>query len=202
MNTQISQALRAAIADDAFAASFQTLGQYRQALVRILAAEGAGQAGQVDARLAAAVNSLRWMLNITAEYDRPNMRASTLLDKHKNAAGQTVREDLEHLWQHFAPVRDKLTSLLLHGDAPTERAAAPADLLGSVLVKESGTLTITAENMTIDGFTFRSDEPGRPMLVPDVAQSVKAWANEMMDKHLAAAAQPSAQPQPEAKRAP
>ncbi|XYJ11784.1 hypothetical protein ACSUZJ_07285 [Telluria sp. B2] len=50
MNTQISQALRAAIADDAFAASFQTLGQYRQALIRILDGQAAGLTDQQPPR--------------------------------------------------------------------------------------------------------------------------------------------------------
>lgn len=73
-------------------------------------------------RLASALNAMRWALNKTMEGDTPGMRASTLLDKHRSKAGNTVRMELEYLWEQFAPIRDDLTNALLHGGSADHAA--------------------------------------------------------------------------------
>jgi hypothetical protein len=76
--------------------------------------------------LASALNSLRWMLNKSDECDTPNMRATTLLDKHHSKVGRTIRQDLEYLWSYFNPNRPEMTAALLHG-APTVAAPVQAE---------------------------------------------------------------------------
>jgi hypothetical protein len=80
--------------------------------------------------LASALNSLRWMLNKSDECDKPNMRATTLLDKHHSQYGKTIRQDLEYLWRYFDPNRPEMTAALFAGPAvpvPQEaEQAAPA----------------------------------------------------------------------------
>ena len=72
--------------------------------------------------LASALNSLRWMLNKSDECDKPNMRATTLLDKHYSKAGRTIRQDLEYLWRYFDPNSPEMIAALFSSD---DKLAAP-----------------------------------------------------------------------------
>ena len=67
---------------------------------------GAGKESNAEADLAFSVysglNALRWLLNITAEFDRKDVRtrqAARLLDEYMDSFGQTNRERLEDMWK-------------------------------------------------------------------------------------------------------
>lgn len=77
------------------------------------AAAGAG--GLPPYEVVVALNSLRWMLNKSDQCDKPNMRATTLLDKHHSKDGKTIRQNLETLWRYFDTNRPEMTALLLSG---------------------------------------------------------------------------------------
>jgi hypothetical protein len=72
------------------------------------------------------INALRWILNITTEFDRKDVRArqaARLFDDHCTGEGTTNRAHLEHLWKTLndaLSLEDTLECLATRDAAPIE----------------------------------------------------------------------------------
>lgn len=77
-------------------------------------------------------SSLRWLLNITTEFDRQDVRtrqAARLLDEFFDKAGVTNRAHLEHLWKclHDVLGTDEVIEILNERDAAIAASTAKGD---------------------------------------------------------------------------
>ncbi|WP_069267374.1 hypothetical protein [Paraburkholderia nodosa] len=78
------------------------------------------------------INALRWLLNITTEFDRKDVRtrqAARLLDEYGDKNGRMNRVHLEHLWKVLndeLSLDDTLECLSARDAAPTPTVAADA----------------------------------------------------------------------------
>ena len=89
------------------------------------AVEPAPQAPQCDSQ---EISALRWLLNITTEFDRKDVRtrqAARLLDEYRSGDGRTNRELLESVWSKIRAAPVEPAADLVH-PAPAQGAADEA----------------------------------------------------------------------------